>query len=46
MGKSLVEAEALETARELMAKGGDIIQLPVDLVVAGGPLPPMPPTMW
>ena len=34
MGKSLVEAEALETARELMAKGGDIIQLPVDLVVA------------
>ena len=34
MGKSLVEAESLDTARELMAKGGDIIQLPVDLVVA------------
>jgi phosphoglycerate kinase len=34
MGKSLVEAEALETARELMAKGGDMIQLPVDLRVA------------
>ena len=34
LGKSLVEAEALDTARELMAKGGDIIQLPVDLVVA------------
>ena len=34
MGKSLVEAESLETARELMAKGGDMIQLPVDLRVA------------
>ena len=34
MGKSLVEAEALETARTLIAKGGDIIQLPVDLRVA------------
>ncbi len=34
MGKSLVEAESLDKARELMAKGGDIIQLPVDLVVA------------
>jgi len=34
LGKSLVEAEALETARELMAKGGDMIQLPVDLRVA------------
>ena len=34
MGKSLVEAEVLETARELMAKGADIIQLPVDLRVA------------
>ncbi|MBK8048656.1 MAG: phosphoglycerate kinase [Anaerolineales bacterium] len=34
MGKSLVEAEALETAKELMAKGGDKIQLPVDLRVA------------
>ncbi|HAJ37997.1 MAG TPA: phosphoglycerate kinase [Chloroflexi bacterium] len=34
MGKSLVEAESLETARALMAKGGDMIQLPVDLRVA------------
>ena len=34
MGKSLVEAEALATAQELIAKGGDIIQLPVDLRVA------------
>jgi phosphoglycerate kinase len=34
LGKSLVEAESLDTARELMAKGGDIIQLPVDLRVA------------
>lgn len=34
MGKSLVEAEALDTARELMAKGGEMIQLPVDLRVA------------
>lgn len=34
MGKSLVEAESLETARDLMAKGGDMIQLPVDLRVA------------
>lgn len=34
MGKSLVEAESLDTARALMAKGGDTIQLPVDLVVA------------
>lgn len=34
MGKSLVEAEALDTARELMARGGDMIQLPVDLRVA------------
>ena len=34
MGKSLVEAESLDTARELMAKGGEMIQLPVDLCVA------------
>lgn len=34
MGKSLVEAEALETARSLMAKGAGIIQLPVDLRAA------------
>jgi len=34
MGKSLVEAESLETARQLIEQGGDIIQLPVDLVVA------------
>jgi phosphoglycerate kinase len=34
MGKSLVETEALETAKELIAKGGDLIQLPVDLRVA------------
>ncbi|MBW7882687.1 MAG: phosphoglycerate kinase [Caldilineaceae bacterium] len=34
MGKSLVEADALETAKALMAKGGDLIQLPVDLVIA------------
>jgi len=34
MGKSLVEAESLEMARDLMAKGGEMIQLPVDLRVA------------
>ena len=34
MGKSLVEAESLATARELTAKGGDLIHLPVDLRVA------------
>ncbi len=34
MGKSLVETEVLETARELMRKGAGIIHLPVDLVVA------------
>ena len=34
MGKSLVEAEAVATARELIAKGGDLIHLPVDLRVA------------
>ena len=34
MGKSLVETESLEIAGDLMAKGGDIIQIPVDLRVA------------
>jgi len=34
MGKSLVESEVLDTARTLMEKGADIIQLPVDLRVA------------
>jgi phosphoglycerate kinase len=34
MGKSLVEAEALETARTLLEGGADRIILPVDLVVA------------
>jgi len=33
-GKSLVEEDRVETARELLAKGGDKILLPVDLVVA------------
>jgi len=34
MGKSLVETDALDTARSLMQKGAGIIQLPVDLRVA------------
>lgn len=34
MGKSLVETDALDTARDLLAKGGDLIHLPVDLRVA------------
>jgi phosphoglycerate kinase len=34
MGKSLVEAEVLATARDLMVKGAGIIHLPVDLRVA------------
>ena len=34
MAKSLVEADAVGTAKELMAKGDDLIHLPVDLVVA------------
>lgn len=34
MGKSLVETEALDTARKLLAQGGDLIHLPVDLRVA------------
>jgi phosphoglycerate kinase len=34
MGKSLVEAEALEKAKELILSGADKIELPVDLRVA------------
>lgn len=34
MGKSLVETDALDTARDLLTKGGDLIHLPVDLRVA------------
>ena len=34
MGKSLVEADAIETAKSLLAKDGDKIQLPVDLRAA------------
>lgn len=34
LGKSLVEADAVSTAGELMKKGAGIIELPVDLVVA------------
>ncbi len=34
MGDSLVETEALETAKELLASGGDKIVLPVDAVIA------------
>lgn len=34
LGKSLVEADRVETARELIAKGGDKILLPSDVVVA------------
>jgi phosphoglycerate kinase len=34
MGKSLVETEVLTLAQQLMAKGAEIIQLPVDLRVA------------
>ncbi|PKO15406.1 MAG: phosphoglycerate kinase [Chloroflexi bacterium HGW-Chloroflexi-10] len=34
MGDSLVEAEALDTARELLAKAGDKLRLPVDMVIA------------
>lgn len=36
MGKSLVEADVLDTAAELMRKGADKILLPVDLRVAAG----------
>lgn len=34
MGDSLVDAEALETARELLQEGGTKLRLPVDVVVA------------
>jgi len=34
MADSLVEAEALDTAKELLAKAGDKLQLPVDVVIA------------
>lgn len=34
LGKSLVEADAVATAADLMQKGAGIIELPVDLVVA------------
>ncbi|MEN4013535.1 MAG: phosphoglycerate kinase [Chloroflexota bacterium] len=34
MGDSLVEEEALDTARQLLAEGKDKIRLPVDVVVA------------
>jgi phosphoglycerate kinase len=34
MGDSLVEAEALETARELLQIGGTKLRLPVDMVIA------------
>ena len=33
-GKSLVEEDALETAKGLLQKGGELLHLPVDLVVA------------
>jgi phosphoglycerate kinase len=34
MADSLVEAEALETAKELLVEGADKLRLPVDLVIA------------
>ena len=34
MADSLVEADAIETAKELLAKSGDKLQLPVDMVIA------------
>lgn len=34
MADSLVEDDALETAKELLAKAGDALQLPVDMVIA------------
>jgi phosphoglycerate kinase len=54
MGKSLVEAEVLEKAKELIASGADKIELPVDLRVASAfwrwTLAPPPshtiPTIW
>ncbi len=37
IGSSLVEDEALDEARRLMTKGGDRLELPVDVVVAVSP---------
>lgn len=34
LGDSLVESEALETAKELLAKGSDKLRLPVDVIIA------------
>ncbi len=34
MADSLVEGEAVETAKSLLAKGGDKIHLPIDMVIA------------
>jgi len=34
MADSLVEAEAIDTAKDLLAKAGDKLQLPVDMVIA------------
>lgn len=34
LGKSLVEEEAVQTAKDLLAKGGDKLVLPVDAVIA------------
>jgi phosphoglycerate kinase len=34
IGESLVEDEALDTARELLAEGGNHLRLPVDVVIA------------
>jgi phosphoglycerate kinase len=34
MGDSLVEAEALETAKEILSQSGDKLHLPVDVVIA------------
>jgi phosphoglycerate kinase len=36
VGDSLVEDEVLETAREVAAKSGDRLRLPIDLVIADG----------
>ncbi len=34
MGQSLVESESLDVARQLLARGGDMIELPVDVRIA------------
>jgi phosphoglycerate kinase len=34
VGDSLIEEEAIDTAKELLAKGGDKLRLPVDVVIA------------